>query len=322
MSFGTMKQDVLLKCPGLSPPQIEACINLAYRKLSQRWEWSALKFDFQLATKASESTGGVHFTNASTAVTAASSVSAAWTASTSYGFDGMWIKKETTPDYYQITGAVTTAATTSLYNAIALTSAYLGKTTTAAVSSGDSYIIFQNIYSISTNCETILSATYKDRLLEVDSISADKIDPDWSTTGPPERITDFGKIIDSANYSWTRRIKVMPIPDDIYPIKCVGYRRISNLLTNNDIPFLNEDLISTFAIVEGLRVKRIHNQHTVYQSTINDAIVEAEKTFAEQTHKDLQIKKTKGYVTHAEEIGREGHGWEWNLDHDSGGEYY
>ncbi|MDY6862924.1 MAG: hypothetical protein SV062_08045 [Thermodesulfobacteriota bacterium] len=317
MAFSDMKQELLLKCPGLSDPQLGSLINTSYKKLAKRWQWAGMKYDFQLATKASESTGGVHFTNGSTSVTAATSVSAAWTSSTSWAFDAMLIKKENEPDYYTITGAITTAAAAT-YSAITLTSEYLGKTTTAAASSGDDYIIFQNIYSISSNCETILSATYQDRLLEIDSISADKIDPDWSTTGEPEKILDFGTLINTADYSWNRQIKVIPIPDDIYPIKFTGYRRVEKLSSDNDRAYIDEDLIVCFATVEGLRTKRIYNQNSVWQTTLNDAIVESEKMLKEMIHRDMQIQHTKKYVTHAEEI-EDNHNWEWHLSHDSGG---
>jgi hypothetical protein len=135
-TLATMRRDLMGMVPGFAPATYDQAIQRAYDDLVKAFPWQDLEKDFVVATKAYVDTGGAHFENGQTDVTAATTVSASW----SGDYAGMFIIRRDDAVYSTITANDSTSIT--------LTSAYLGNTTTAAASSGDSYAIFKHIYAV------------------------------------------------------------------------------------------------------------------------------------------------------------------------------
>lgn len=284
----TMRKVLQSWVPGFSPDEYDRAINRAYDEIAHVHPWKKLEREFQFATKGYYDTGGVHFANAATDVTAADSVSAAWanTASTNYDFAGMFIKKNTNDEvaYYTITSNDSVEIT--------LTSNYLGKTTTAATSSGDSYFIFKHIYKVDSNIETVTHLMGDGKLLFEDEkykIEDKVADFDWE--GSPTAWFNYG--VNSANECLVQLYP--PKVDDVYEMRGWGQLRVETL-SGSAKPLLDSNLIVAFAEVELMKRKKMISPNSISDDHLKDSIAQAQMKLTAAVEMDRRHRTPAKYV--------------------------
>ena len=299
----TMRKNLMAWVPGYSPDAYDQAINRAYDDISRVYPWTKLEREFKLVTKQYVDSGGVHFENGATDVTAATSVSANWS-STADAYAGMFIKKNTDDEaaYYTIT------ASTSVL--ITLSEAYQGKTTTAVVSAGDGYFIFQHIYAIPSAFETVTHLMGKSLLTEVDRYNLEMRNPDFDWEGEPSSWNNYG--VNSANVALVQIYP--PKVDDVYELRGWGRLKVE-VLAGTAAPLLDSNLIISFASVELLARKSLINPDTVS----NDAIGLAEKRAEAKMLAAMQLdSRQRTHMPYTQDnMFRSGHpGQKWLVSHD------
>lgn len=300
----TMRKNLSAWVPGFSPDAYDYAINRAYDDLSKVYPWTRLEREFKIVTKQYVDTGGAAFANGATDITAATSVSAAWSSGESNGFAGMFIKKNTDDEagYYTIT------ASTSVE--ITITESYLGKTTTAVASSGDSYFIFQHIYAIPSGIETVTYLMGRSLLTEVDTYNLEMRNPDLDWEGEPSSWRNYG--VNSANQCLVQIYP--PKVDDVYELRGWGRLKVE-ALTSSATPLLDSNLIISYAAVELLGRKAMINPDTVADGVIANATNQAERKLQAAIELDSR-QRTHMQYTH-DNMFRSGHpGQKWLVTHD------
>ena len=299
-TLAEMRQKLKRKVPGLSDEVCNDAINEAYSNLARMYPWQELETEGKFATKAYVSTGGAGFENAATDITASTSVSAAWTA-TANKFAGMYIKKDDEAAYYIIT------ASTSV--SITITESYLGKTTTAAASSGDSYCIFKHIYEISSSIETVDRVMHESYLNEMTPNEFERADPDLDASGRPTRWIKVGN-------SSAGNILLQLYPpriDDIYELRIRGRRRVETLADATK-PFIDSNLILALAEADMLRKKKLIDPDSVQDEVMKYAIANFSLLYDAAIQHDYNNRSHSRYVR--DRMFYTGRGSEWYVDHD------
>jgi hypothetical protein len=303
----TMRKVLQAWSPGFTPDECDRAINRAYDELSRVHPWIKLEREFKFVTKAYKDVGGVHFTNAAVTVTAADNISAAWGTSaggTNLDFTGMFVKKNVDDEagYYTITSNTS--------NEITITEAYLGKTTTAVVSSGDSYFIFQHVYAVPSAIETV-TLLMGSRLLEEDEkyLIEDRL-PDFNGEGEPRSWFNYG--VNSANVALVQLYP--PKVDDVYELRGWGRLKIEEL-TGTAKPLIDSNLIVSFAEVELMKRKKMMAPNTISDDMLKDSMGQA------QMKLDAAVELDKRQRTHAKYVQdrmfRSTHpGQKWLVQHD------
>ena len=301
-TLAVMRQDLMGMVPGFAPSTYTSAIQRAYDDLIKAHPWQDLETDGSVVTKQFVDTGGAHFEQGATDVTAATTVSAAWTA-TANKFAGMFIVKRDDAAYSTIT------ASTSI--SITLTSAYLGKTTTASVSSGDGYAIFQHIYSVPSDIGEVISVMCEDdRLGKATDAYINQHDADFQEDGEPSRWRALGR--DSAGNT---RIQIYPaLIDDVYLLRIHGRRKVETL-ANTTSPLLDSSLINAFAEVELMKRKRLMDPTTVTDGMIESSMANAANHFNYATEQERRNSTDEPYVQ--DKMFEGGHrGQDWYVSHD------
>ena len=242
LTLAEMQNELMAWIPGFNPNAVASAINRAYNDLGSMRHWSDLETEFNFVTKQSVSSGGANFTNGSTEITA--STCAGWSAGESDGFAGMFIKKDEEASYYVIT------ASTSVL--ITLTGNYLGKTTTAAATAGDGYVVFKHIYAIESGVESVVRLMHDSFLEEMDTMDFERRDPDLRSEGEPSKWRSAGM-----NSAHVTLIQLYPARiDDVYEIRGRGNKR-TETLTADSYPLLDSTLIMGYAEAELMKRKHL-----------------------------------------------------------------
>lgn len=302
-TLAQMRQDLMGMVGGFSPSTYDSAIQRAYDDLTKAYPWNELEDTVPLVTKQYVDTGGAHFEQGQTDVTASTTVSAAWSGGESNGFAGMYIVKR--DDAYP------TIITSSDSNTITLSSAYLGKTTTAAASSGDGYAIFKHIYTITASIGEVMSVVCEDNKLgEASDDYIDKYDGDFQAEGEPRKWRMLGR--NSAGYT---RIQIFPaLCDDVYLMKIRARKQIETL-TNTTKPLLDSTLIIAFAEVELLKRRKLLNPNAIPDSLLEAAIANAANHFNYATERDRRFRTDEPY-TRDNMFGETSRGQDWMVTHD------
>lgn len=297
-----MKVDLSTWVPGFTPTEYEAAINRAYSELGRLYPWSVFEAEFIMATKEFVDTGGVDFNSGTTSITAATSVSAAWSNGESDGFSGMFIKKADEAAYYTITG--------SNSNDVTITSNYIGISTTAVASAGDGYAIFQHIYAVPTAIETVTHLMHDSYLEEMDDPTFENIDPDLESEGEPARWRNAG--VNSAGASL---VQIYPaLIDGVYELRGRGRLRIP-ILTASETPLLDSYLVNTFAQVDLMQRKHMMNPATVTDIMLEVATKKASMALSNALAQDWRARTTAKYV-HDNFFKSHHRGQKWYVSHD------
>ncbi len=302
-TLATMRQDLMGFVPGFSPSVYTSAIQRAYDDLSKAYPWQELETEVPLPTVEYIDTGGADFNNGTTSVTAATTVSAAWSAGEANGFAGRYIAKRD--------DAWPSLITSSDSVSITLTSNYLGRSTTAAASAGDGYAIFKHIYTLTASISEVTAVVCEDHLLgEASDHYMDKFDGDYASSGEPDRWRMIGR--DSAGYT---KIQIYPaLIDDVYLLRVRGKRPIETLAETTK-PLLDSSLINAWAEVELLKRKKLLDPNAVTDSMIEAAMANAANHFNYATERDRRHRTDEPY-TRDNMFGETHRGQDWMVTHD------
>lgn len=282
-ALSDMRKDLMGRVPGFAPNTYDSAINRAYDDLAKAFPWQELETEISVATKPYVSNGGAHFVNGSTQVTAATSVSANWTA-TANKFAGMYIVHRD--------DAMHNLITASTSNEITLVSAYNGNTTTAVASAGDGYVIFQHIYELDSSVDDILSVMCEDNRLKKAPIRyINEHDADFEDEGEPDAWRSIGR-----NSAGNTLIQIFPaLIDEIYLLRILARKKIETL-TDTTKPLLDSTLINAFAEVELIQTKKLMDPNSVTDSMIEAKMAGAANQFNYATERDRRIQTEEPYV--------------------------
>jgi len=310
LTLANMKRKLSRNVPGLTDPVLRDLVLETYDKLCRAYNWMELETEFKVRTEQYQATGGVQFTNASKDVTAATTVSAAWDVTTAISFTAwgsMFIRKDGEAAYYSIASATSVA--------ISLSVVYGGKTTTAAASSGDGYRVFQHLYNIDSNVETIYYLVYNDDFLR--ELSAEEIarkDPELEESGEPYAWRMAG--ITTANQT---RVQIYPAcVNDIYELRGKGKKRIESLTaTTTATSLIDSNLIVAFATVDGLKIQKHHNAN-ISGGDIERAGTHAMLLYDEMKGADLRRRRSTSKHVRDRFFGESvSRGHQYYIDYDS-----
>jgi hypothetical protein len=302
-TLAQMRKDLMGMVPGFPPATYDSAINRAYDDLAKSYPWQELETEVNLATKKFIDTGGAHFTNGSTDVTAATTVSAAWTSGESNGFAGMFIVKRDEASYYTITASDSVSVT--------LTSNYLGNTTTAVASAGDGYAIFKHLYELDSTVEDVISVNCEDnRLKTASELHINRHDADFQDEGEPIGWRSIGR-----NSAGNTVLQIYPaLSDDIYVLRVVARKKVETL-TDTTKPLLDSTLINAFAEVELINRKKLMDPNAVQDSMIEAKMANAANHFNYATERDRRIQTEEPYVRDGM-FRRTNRGQNWWVTHD------
>lgn len=306
MTLSEMKSELASWVPGFTPGTYTSAINRAYDELAHLYPWTRLDVEFKIITKPFVATGGVIFGSGLTTITAATNVSASWATSaggTNLSFAGMFIKKDDEAAYYIITSNDS--------DTITITESYPGKSTTAASSSGDSYVIFKHIYAVPSSIETVYHLMHDDYLEEMDTTTFEEIDPDFDEEGEPAKWRMAG--VDSNNQTL---IQIYPPRiDDVYELRGRGRYRATRMTADSDIPYLEPILIMAFAETELMKRKRMINPDAITDDMLNNTVANAARQLEQALKSDWKLRTQSRYVH--DNFFRSFHrGQKWLVAHD------
>jgi len=286
-TLAQMRNDLSTWVPGFTPTEIDNAINRAYSELSYMYPWSKFDAEFKFATKEYVETGGVIFSAGGTNIDAATNVSAAWGTSaggTTLNFAGMFVKKYDEAAYYVITSNTSIALT--------ITEAYLGITTTAASSSGDSYSIFKHIYAIPTAVETVIHIMHDSYLEEMTTSTFEKVDPDLQSEGEPSKWRNVG-----VNSAGATLIQIYPAKiDGVYELRGRGRLRPETLISTTT-PLLDSYLINCFAQIDLMQRKRMINPATISDDMLKNAYTKASSALDNALAHDWRARTHAKYTS-------------------------
>ena len=200
--------------------KIKAWINAAYQQLSGFFSWPWLLTNFVIQTIADTTTLTASVAAAGTAVTLSS------THAVSLALN-YWIRfDDTSDDWYPIT------AHTAGTNAVTIGNAYVG---TAALVAG-ACTIRKIFYDLPSTVDRVIdlrqSITGNDITL-IDAATFDHVLPDPDSEGTPRVAYHTGMTTAGL---W--QMSFFPIPDEVINIQGRGYKKITELSADADIPLL------------------------------------------------------------------------------------
>lgn len=254
MSLTTMKNNIQKFVPGLNPTLIESTIQDSYRQLSLM-EWNQLNVTRTTHTIPFYSTGMVTITADGTVTP----VGAIFDSS----FVGRHMRVHYSDSIFEIISYVAPNITLRDWTGLVITTA-------------ETYSIFQIIYSLSSDLKILYDITYNVSLRKKSQWYFNKADPARTMSGEPCYYAFAGK---DANDNI--QIEVYPVPDDTYPLRGYGKRKITPLVLTAS-PILSEDLVENHALLQCYRMKsmlepkmgweqRVTEQVTIYQSIFSAA---------------------------------------------------
>lgn len=264
-TLSEMREKLRRKVPGFTITGYNDAVQDTYSNLVREYPWVELEEEFTLQVLASISTGGADFNSGATSITAATTVSAAWTDGTSDGFAGRFIKKANESAYWLITASDTVEIT--------ITSNYLGTSTTAVASAGDGYFIFKHIYAVNSAIDTVERLMYHESLIQpLDDEQIERRDPDLDGTGEVCGWRNAG--INSAGVSM---VQIYPAQlNDNYLLRGRGRIRVETL-TDTTKPLIDSNLIIAYAEVELLGIKKLMNNDSVPDMVLQLSLARANR---------------------------------------------
>jgi hypothetical protein len=288
------------RVPGFSSDSYIDAINEAYSSTAEIRSWNCLERNFNLTTKALVNTGGAYFNSGSTSVTACTT--GAWSAGASDGFANMYIKKHDEASYYKIANSDSSGIT--------IVSAYPGKTTTADATAGDSYDIFQHIYTVDSTIETVTHLMHDSYLEDWDEKVIEMKDPNIQEQGSPRKWRSAGQ-----DSSGNTLVEIYPrLVDDVYELRGKGQVKIE-ALTDTTKPLLNSYLIIAVAEIDLLRRKRLIDPASVSDDMLERANNNASEKLQIAAINDMR-KTTGSNYTEDRLFFEHGRGHQWLVEHD------
>jgi hypothetical protein len=248
-NFGEIKDRIQDFVPELGTDTIGRIIANKYRSLLKSWQWSFLKGNNKnLNLIGPYIMGTVSVNNGSVDVTG---VGTGWTADMA----GRFIRLGNVPyAFYQIQGI-----TDSTH--LKLLQAYGG-----ASVSGQSYTMFQFIYSLGVDVREIMKITYDVALSEKSVEYFDRRDPYRTESGTPMEWADRG--LDSNGF---RLIEIFPVPSSNYVCKYDYWKGITDLKDDKDVILIRDDLLQEASLVDLYRIAS--NINSFYKTNMAESAV-------------------------------------------------
>lgn len=236
-------RDLIVNLTGLGDTEdstdLTRLINIAYRDVWVAYPWSERWKEAYVATVEPYQTGTVTLTNGATTCTGSGTTFPA-----SFAASSRKIARGLSYPAYVVSYVSATSLT--------LARNYLEDT-----ASGLSYILYADEYDIASDVDAIrairLHTTSRPRVLRATSrmqFDADHFLPDAS--GTPE---EWCQVTDVT--AGTFRIRVWPVPDDVYAMQVLYLKSITELSGDSDEPLLREslrDIITEFALGSAYRL--------------------------------------------------------------------
>lgn len=232
---------------------IRRAINHAGRYIWTSYPWPERKAVTVLTTVAPYSTGTATFTENSASVTGSGTT---WS-----GFSGRKMAKGYNAPFYRISGNGSTTAITLARN-------YIEDTAT-----GSAYIVYQDEYNTSSVVDTILSA----HLLVNQTtgpalfVSEARIDAEVTIQAYAGKPTTVGLCVPTT--AGTPRIRVTPVPDDVYGIEVKYLKGWIDLANDTDIPVLDVNKESLLISVALLFAQRPSDNRVMMDYDRADALI-------------------------------------------------
>ena len=227
MNFGSLIAEVgsILHMDTAAGGEDEATIKRAL-EWAGRYIWTARPWPERkavatISTVAPYSTGTATFTNASASVSGSGTT---WT-----GFSARKMATAYNAPFYRIL---------SVGGATAVT---LARTYLEATATGSGYVVYQDEYDTGSAVDTILSAQlvlnqwYGPML----SVSEDRIDAEATVQGSAGKPLVVGLCVPTT--AGTPRIRVTPVPDDVYAIEIKYLKGWAGLTESSDFPDLDQN---------------------------------------------------------------------------------
>jgi hypothetical protein len=194
--------------------RIKRYINWSQQDVCSRENWDFLMKQSYFQCTAPYTTGTAVATNGSTTITGTDT---AWTSS----MVGRKLKFDADSEYYTI-------ASVESATSLTLNQAYLEDT----ISTAEEYSIYQDIYSLDSDVEKIVSMscpTSNEKIVSISRQEMDYMDPSPFSSGIPNYYTEVGR--DSSGY---KQVQLYNVPDDSYVIYYWYRKQIADLSGDSD----------------------------------------------------------------------------------------
>ncbi len=281
MAFRDIKQNIQLDVPDIDIITIGIRVNKRYQQLLKFWQWSFLKGQRVLGTVAPYGTGTVDVTNGSTTVTGTGTTFTSAMA-------GRQLRVGNADAYYEISAFVSTTE-------ITLKSSYAGVT-----ASGQTFSLFQNVYSLASDVKELYTINYNFRLREKDAEYLDRWDAARKSTGPPEWYVYRGK-----DSSGNQQIELYPVPASTYELRYLYYKKVANMSADTDEPLIREDALEIGTLIDCYRMLIVKSRSAIekaaYRDLLRDARDEFNRLLAEAMMEDSRIESQRSNVKDAYE---------------------
>jgi hypothetical protein len=242
-----MKNRLLRYVPGLNPTLVESIIQDSYSTLS-RLEWRRFNTNFTITTTGFYTTG--HITISSSGI-----VTGHDGATFDSTFVGRYLRAYYSDSFFRI-ASYNVDGTLTLESWTGLT-----------ISSPIAYSIFKHRYIVPSNVGIVYGLTYNVDLVKKSIFYFDRYDPARTMSGEPVYWAYVGN--DDTD---SPIIEIYPIPDDAYPLRGYGKRKIV-ALSASDTPLLPEDLIESHALIELYRIKATLTPNQGWETRMSEQLV-------------------------------------------------
>jgi hypothetical protein len=286
-TFIEIQNNLLSEFPGMPRAIVKQAINDAYNDLYRKWQWAAFEKTYPLEFVAPYATGTVNVTHDSRLVTlnethAVGAPTPAWLTS----YNGRYIRIAGSDQPYKISGVNIATVTTLI-----LERPYVGATTSFDTNGdgivdtlyGDTYTIFQHIYSLNSQVKELLSVQLSSNLGEIPRAELDRVDPSRESTGEPTRYAKLGR-----NTSGTVQIEVWPVPDMDYMARYRARINPISLTNDDDMALVDGQLVEAYSWLR-LYPKALR---LLNDPTLKD-LFQDKKAFAEELYSDSLMEDSR-----------------------------
>lgn len=232
---------------------IKRALEWAGRYIWTARPWPERKAVTTISTVAPYSTGTATFTNASASVTGSGTT---WT-----GFAARKMALSYNAPFYRILSVGSATAVT------------LARTYLEATAAGVGYVVYQDEYDTASTIDTILSATLlvnqtSGPLLKV---SEDRIDAETTIQANSGKPHSVGLCVPTT--AGTPRIRVTPVPDDVYAIEIKYLKGWTTLSAATDYPALDQNKESLLIEAALLFAQRPSDNRAMTDYSMVDSLI-------------------------------------------------
>jgi hypothetical protein len=203
----------------ITSTEIQQMIQAEHETILNDYSWADRKAQGTLTTVGTYSTGTVSGSAGSATITGSG------TTFTS-AMVGRWIRIGSDVQYYKV---ATFASTSQITIETALP---------ADVAAGTTFVIFQHIYSLPSNCERITSMTYNGPIIESSHQDIDRQDPYRSATASVPMVYAYMELDTNGN----RSVELWPVPSAAFVVR-IQYLKTNTLTVDADKPLYRSDVL-------------------------------------------------------------------------------